>query len=633
MRSSHSDRRTDEEAAELRELLERISVDALAGIATKVRGTPFRSCSVLNAKEPLCGSYNVVFLLEFSDGLKWAARIPYHGPRCDRWQEASEALTTQGRLLNELAINTTIPVPRVYHCDTMVSNEVGAPFMLMSWIPGISVQQLWFDTNGPTTLQERRSRILQGLAAAMLQLRKWSFPNIGKILVEDHQTLDNVAWQTLTVVRGWLTDLQRFQIGPFTNAQDYYHYALDTSWGTRAKREVEWEESGELGNLDNHVHGQQVALHLMIDAIPRSHREGFVLVHPDLAKHNVKASEDGTITGILDWDGVRTMPRNCGYTRYPGWIIQDFNPRDYRMFDPTKNPYSSEDSPAAMSALRQEYNQCIAELSAEDAADNKNSHVIEAIELASSDQMSGVLIVEDLMERCFRDMPFDADYVWDTGLEGDEESHEKDHSGDEGSSLSSTHDNNIARRDIPDTESVEEVRSILWSNFLDRYLYWSASNPLVACYLSLQSLVKRVSCIPGTLIALAACVPRREFVSGTEKRSADSNIDEASQHIHKSQVDVNLHAHTATDAFPYANTVCSPTADRISGSSAPDEIEDQRSRSVSSYASSFEDHEYDVSSWNMAIYEGLAQNALREEHLELIKSRFKDMFNPKEIFN
>jgi hypothetical protein len=36
--------------------------------------------------------------------------------------------------------------------------------------------------------------------------------------------------------------------------------------------------------------------------------ESFVLSHPDVDSQNVLVSEDGTLTALLDWDNVHTVP-------------------------------------------------------------------------------------------------------------------------------------------------------------------------------------------------------------------------------------------------------------------------------------------------------------------------------------
>ncbi|KIM37911.1 hypothetical protein M413DRAFT_421199 [Hebeloma cylindrosporum] len=46
---------------------------------------------------------------------------------------------------------------------------------------------------------------------------------------------------------------------------------------------------------------------------------------PDFGFQNVLVDDDGTVTGLLDWDGNDTVPRQSGYARYPLWIMRDWD--------------------------------------------------------------------------------------------------------------------------------------------------------------------------------------------------------------------------------------------------------------------------------------------------------------------
>ena len=95
----------------------------------------------------------------------------------------------------------------------------------------------------------------------------------------------------------------------------------------------------------------------------------FVLRHPDLNMQNIMVSEDGTVVGIIDWDGVAAVPRVLGNECYPMFLTRDWNPRIYE-YDPrvddddnnnngnifdASSPELWEHSPEAHSELRGEY--------------------------------------------------------------------------------------------------------------------------------------------------------------------------------------------------------------------------------------------------------------------------------------
>ncbi|KAK7415181.1 hypothetical protein QQZ08_012427, partial [Neonectria magnoliae] len=62
--------------------------------------------------------------------------------------------------------------------------------------------------------------------------------------------------------------------------------------------------------------------------------------------------DEGTITGLIDWDLAQTMPRFMGYARYPGWITRDWDPLMYGWPKMTE----LEDSPETLERYRAYYN-------------------------------------------------------------------------------------------------------------------------------------------------------------------------------------------------------------------------------------------------------------------------------------
>ncbi|KAI8627058.1 hypothetical protein F5Y19DRAFT_444198 [Xylariaceae sp. FL1651] len=59
---------------------------------------------------------------------------------------------------------TTVPVPDIYALNTSVDNEIGAPYICVSFISGKPVSEVWFDYSGILLCDEFRLRILAGLS-------------------------------------------------------------------------------------------------------------------------------------------------------------------------------------------------------------------------------------------------------------------------------------------------------------------------------------------------------------------------------------------------------------------------------------------------------------------------------------
>jgi hypothetical protein len=184
-------------------------------------------------------------------------------------------------------------------------------------------------------MEIRRLRILDSLAAAMSQLHKFSYPEIGSLEfssingdglprvlktigpcneVDEHSEITNLF------ENGVDAGIVFCKLGPFNTSRDYFHSLLAM------------QTTKQKPPIDTFLIGSQQLLWMMIDALPRSEPrqrpganplkaplstlqdlnfpktidtpqkhigdESFVLAHPDLNVQNILISEDGTITAI-----------------------------------------------------------------------------------------------------------------------------------------------------------------------------------------------------------------------------------------------------------------------------------------------------------------------------------------------
>lgn len=196
------------------------------------------------------------------------------------------------------------------HFDTTANNEIGAPYIAMSYIKGQPVSSLWFENSGSTPLEERRQNILKQLAQAMSQLHLHRFDKIGSLIPNNEDDgyhlgpcFDyNEADGIITIASS----------GPFSTTMSFLrNYWAPTNgespFGIGAAKLLEEE---------------------ILPLIPCDSSE-FVLALPDFDSQNVMADENGNITGIIDWDNVQTVPGFMGCLRYPGWITRDWDPIMY----------------------------------------------------------------------------------------------------------------------------------------------------------------------------------------------------------------------------------------------------------------------------------------------------------------
>jgi predicted Ser/Thr protein kinase len=187
----------------------------------------------------LFGSYHIVFTLEFTDGLRWALKIPASGLR-DRFDEnAARALTSEALVMQLLKRETTIPVPEVYSFDTSFDNCINCPFILMEFMAGIPVYDCWFDKEASEELvEQRRTRTLQDLAAAMVQLNKFTYTLGGEPTFDEDGNSTGIGPLRAVDMSAMLERMESddpdespifCEVGPFTDQKSFLLCMLDAS--------------------------------------------------------------------------------------------------------------------------------------------------------------------------------------------------------------------------------------------------------------------------------------------------------------------------------------------------------------------------------------------------------------------
>ena len=277
--------------------------------------------------KPARGSYNLVFFIDFDDGKSWVLKIPANGQlRC--WDDFSAgALASEAFTMRWIKEKTTIPVPEVYGFDTSLDNALGCPYIMMEYIKGQSLYQGWFNPQAtPARLEQFRARALQTIAAAMVQLHNFRFHTSGSLRFG----VDGkpYGFQSAKVVDFLGTadrsqddpsrDAQFAKKGPFKDPMDFLLFNLN-------RQESMYCDSARVRGLH-----ESLRLFTQWTLEPVSgDRFPFVLGHPDFDLQNILVKEDGTLCGILDWDGVGAVPHTVGCLEYPLWLTRDWEPSNY----------------------------------------------------------------------------------------------------------------------------------------------------------------------------------------------------------------------------------------------------------------------------------------------------------------
>ncbi|KAL8735027.1 MAG: hypothetical protein Q9166_001152 [cf. Caloplaca sp. 2 TL-2023] len=289
-------------------VLAKLDSKRIPRLATQVRSrerTKFRSsvvrtlrslrlsCKVLSP--PLSGSYNILFPIQFRDGVQWLLKIPTNGGA--GWDEQSaRALTSEVLTMKLIYNNSSIRVPRIYNFDATSANVI-------KWRKeGTPLHYGWYQhDNPPGSLDRFREQALNGIAKAMVQFNTFSFPSAGALHynAEDRRLdigicrkVDHYA-ECERLGQGTDDDLTTFEEqGPFVAPKQYFLAPLDKH---------------DASKLPHELQGYHKLLRLLIGWFFEATGEdppSFVLAHPDFNFQNILVADDGSLRGLVDWDGV-----------------------------------------------------------------------------------------------------------------------------------------------------------------------------------------------------------------------------------------------------------------------------------------------------------------------------------------
>lgn len=346
---------------------------------------PETSCIV--STPPRMGSFNVVYELIFSDGIKWAIRLPAAGNvfSPSRLRSFSLDIVTQ----RFLSSKTSIPVPRIHYWSLDSHNILSFPFAIMDFMPGTNLSKVWNDKNWISDLKRRR--IFEQIAGWMTELAALEFDQIGRL---DWDTTSEV-YRVVPFPDGsaLMRDVQSFKepdtlipFGPFDSAHSFLSSLL---------------------SIRRHASDSPMlaVLQLFLSSLTDSTLEGppFVLSHPDFDSQNVLVDDDGTITGIIDWDNVDIRPRQGAAAAYPLWLTVDWDPLFYGWSkDASPEDNAAYDSPAELATYRRAYLDVITRASNGKLTHiTRNSHIWTTLYIALSNEIATSGIVDHLSKFVF----------------------------------------------------------------------------------------------------------------------------------------------------------------------------------------------------------------------------------------
>ena len=331
---------------------------------------------------PKLGAYNVVWFIDFADGVQWVLRTPI-----SEWSSTLEKRLQSDIIgMQLIQSRTNIAIPPIHDFSVVPENAIGRPYMLMDHVNGTQLCKLWFDPVWFT--EERRKTVFESLVSYMSQPQTLEFLTIGSLdyHLQSHSHTVGPLLPSFDDIANGDTSTS----GPYNTVHAYL-------LGEIARKIASAPTTDHKVSL--------TLLRLFAGSLPDETLDGpsFVLSMPDFDYQNVFVDNDGNVTGLIDWDGMIVGPRQGGYAKYPSWITRDWDPltdpdkaqqvneesdgeRD-RMTSPSTSQTRQElqeDSPATLQAFRDEYLTAFTKVDPVSARYTCYSHIYEALEIAIS---------------------------------------------------------------------------------------------------------------------------------------------------------------------------------------------------------------------------------------------------------
>ncbi|CAG8373894.1 unnamed protein product [Penicillium salamii] len=187
---------------------------------------------------------------------------------------------------------SSIPVPEVYHFEPE-SDDVGAPYMIMEYIPGTVASELREKIDAPfdqfgTPEQDQKFR--RQMAAIQVEISSLPFDKIGS-LYEDPKTGDFYVGPDCSSGQS-----------PWESSFEYYRYLAQKKLEDtvqNAPEEVQDDSSFSLPILFERLISMYTE---------KSVRGPFGIAYPDFGAHNLLVNENFEILAVIDFDGVISAP-------------------------------------------------------------------------------------------------------------------------------------------------------------------------------------------------------------------------------------------------------------------------------------------------------------------------------------
>lgn len=290
------------ERKEMEKRLQKINVDALTSRARELRQG--KSCSApnfhygLTKRSSVMGGMNYHIEIVFEDGVRWLARIRRLNATSPPPELRNYIMKSEVATLKYLETTAVLALKLFNYAFEGDGNPIRDGYMLIEKLPGTSLR--W-----STASSQQRTKVMEGLAKAYIELQKVPFSKIG--CLENPSSL-----QIGPLARESLTDLDAsgmITLGPYSSIEEYYNASIRLTPDLIIRNQLYVDRSVDAYFIHRFL------LDILPKVLPDSMKKNqkFYLKHADDKGDHILVDDEYNITGIIDWEWPYTAPTDLAF--------------------------------------------------------------------------------------------------------------------------------------------------------------------------------------------------------------------------------------------------------------------------------------------------------------------------------
>ena len=310
----------DRRTAAIKRTLENLKLKNLAKQALQCRSQSEESVdSSLTAEVSIdkfaFGRFNTVLIVQFSDEVRWAVRIPILNDDT-KPADLARSMESEVATMRLVKARTTIPLPTIRGFSPIHSDDIGAPYIFMDFVQGHHTLKIF----AHSVPEKFIAKVARQLGSFIFQLSALQFECIGRI------TEPPASDETDSSFSIEPTDFAGTPISQLHNAKTSRTLASSLEYFYQVRQDLN-KAALDL-QRDPADKSVAAATQFVLQAIPAAilpaHLNGpFPLGHPDMHYNNILVDSAFNITAVLDWSDLTTVPverlaANPEFTTFPG---------------------------------------------------------------------------------------------------------------------------------------------------------------------------------------------------------------------------------------------------------------------------------------------------------------------------